>query len=74
MKHPAIHVHDNGDGTMTVRAMYEPAHVPFTFRASHYQTAAERYLANRWPESNYRKIGWSASATDAIYHFRSEAA
>jgi len=66
---PAIHVRDNGDGTMTARQMFQPEDVPFTFAARNYLTAAERYLANRWPALTFRKVGSSANAAEAIYHF-----
>ena len=67
--HPAIHVRDNQDGTMTARQMNVAETVPLTFRANHYLTAAERYLANRWPALEFRKVGFSANSVEAIYHF-----
>lgn len=66
---PCIHITDNNDGTMTARAMYEPESVPFTFKSGSYLTTAERYLSSRWPLSNYKKTGWSANSTQAIFHF-----
>lgn len=65
----AIHVTDNGNGTMTARAMFEPENVPITFAVRNYLVAAERYLATRWPALTFRKTGWSANASQAIYHF-----
>lgn len=66
---PAIHVRDNGDGTMTARAMFELENVPSTFAANNYLTAAHQYLEARWPSLKFRKVGWSANATEAVYHF-----
>ena len=68
----AIHVRDNQDGTMTARQMFVEDSTPFTFRANHYLTACERYLANRWPALNFRKSGWSANSVEAVYHFNQE--
>lgn len=67
----AIHVTDNGDGTMTARSMFEADNAPATFEAHNYLTVAQRYLATRWPELTFRKAGWSANLREAIYHFDS---
>lgn len=65
----AIHVSDNGNGTMTARSMFDSDTAPATFAATNCLTAAECYLATRWPSLNFRKAGWSANLREAIYHF-----
>lgn len=67
----AIHVTDNWNGTMTARSMLDADNAPATFEATNYLTAAECYLAARWPALTFRKTGWSANISQAIYHFDS---
>ena len=66
---PVIHVRDNHDGTMTARQMHVTEANPSTYFTRSYLSAAELYLAGKWPGLLYKKTGWSANASEAIYHF-----
>lgn len=66
---PAVHVRDNGDGTMRARVMFQPDDAGVDFQTGNYLSAARSLLAARWPGAEFRKAGWSANEREAIYHF-----
>lgn len=66
---PAIHVREVGAGQMVARCMYDPEGPTYEIATTNFLTAARTYLARRWPERAFDKKGWSANATEAIYHF-----
>ncbi len=66
---PTIHIREIAPGKMTVRAMFEQDAPVHEIATTNFLTAARTYLAMRWPRDSFGKIGWSANATEAVYHF-----
>lgn len=68
-KQATIHIRDNNNGVMTAREMYAPDKAAMHFATDNYLSAAQMFLENHYPDSRFNKTGWSANASEAIYHF-----
>lgn len=66
---PSVHVTDIGSGKMRARLMFRADPKSVEVESANYLDAARALLRSVWPGTEFRKVGWSANASEAIYHF-----